>query len=152
MASIRDQIVEAGAARVAALGNGWEATTRKNRNPKSGEKLAIFVDQRESKDNNDGWFYNCTLTLMVGVLAYHENAAEELVYRYLDALVADVERAVHRDNNEKWGIPAVTDIQVRGHRKFPPDPKTAIAVAEVDLQVRYRHNIGDPDTYGYPPP
>lgn len=152
MASIRDQIVEAGVARVVALGNGWEATTRQNRNPKKGEKLAIFVDQRESKNTDAGWFYDCTLTVMVGVFAYHENADDELVYRYLDGLVADVERAVHLDNNEKWGIAAVTDIQVRGHRKFPPDPKSAIAVAEVDLQVRYRHNIGDPDVYGYPPP
>lgn len=151
MASLRSQIVEASVARILALGNGWEATTRENRNPKKGEKLAVVVDQRESK-LPDSWFYDCTLTLLVGVLAYHENATSVLVYRYLDGLVADVERALHQNSNETWGVAAVTDIQVRGHRKFPPDPKTAIAVAELEVQVRYRHNIGNPDVYGYPPP
>lgn len=151
MASLRRQIVDAGVARVNALGNGWEATSRDRRNPRRGEKLAVFVAARESKQS-DSWFYECTLTLLVGVLAYHENSGPSMVYEFLDELITDIEKAVHVDSNETWGIPAVTDLTIAGSQKFAPDPKKNIAIGEVEIRVRYRHNIGNPEFYGYPPP
>ena len=155
MASLRDQILEAGAARINALGGGWVATTRNVRTPQAGEKQAILVDERENKVGQDSWYYAAELQVAVVIRARVEKAAGGTfggdVYRYLDALVVEVEKVVHADPTPfSWGVAGVTAIDVMGHTKFEPD-KNNIAVAKVDLKVRYRHDFANPEAYTLTP-
>ncbi len=149
MASLRDRILEELAERIGAIGNGWVATTRKQRNPHTGEKQAIVLDERETKTSVNNWFYDCDLFIVVVLRARWEKAEPDPfngdVFRYLDAMVVDVEKVVHASPIE-WGINGVTDVQVSGHDKEPP-AKENIVRAFVRVRVRYRHNFDNPEVY-----
>jgi hypothetical protein len=145
MASLRDQIADRLRARLAAI-PGWFATMRNGEEVgNSSPVLAVVALMGESKRPVDTLFYACTLRLQVSLIVRREDADPVLdggnPVRYLDRIVATAERAVHA---APWPNEEMPTIE--GHEIEPPSDSHDF-FAYLSVQVDYRHNLADPDTY-----
>lgn len=144
MASLRDQIAERLRARLAS-NRGWVATMRNGEEVGNSPVLAVVAIMGESKRPVDTLFYACTLRLQVMLIVHREDADAVLdggnPVRYLDRIVATAERAVHAAPWPNEEIPTI-----EGHEVEPPNDSHDF-FAFLSVQVEYRHNFTDPDTY-----
>lgn len=147
MASLRDQILEAIATRMAGI-DGWDVVFRDWQNTRTRVedarvKCTVF-DRRETKDARDQWFYTCRLSVhVVIVLPAEEGAGVANACRALDDEVVLAERALHAEPID-LGLPWVQELQIDGHEKELDDSAVG---TELLLTVKYRHNIEDPEVY-----
>lgn len=145
MASLRDQIAEAFVARFAAL----EKVTAYRRDIVTSmvfdDVLVVVNVLGESKRLEMELFYDCTLRIGVTVVVNREEADPVLdgsnELRYMDRALAQLEKEVHAT-----ALPTDAYAVISGHDVQPPAEPNQIA-AGLELQVRYRHNYDDPDTY-----
>lgn len=150
MASLRDAIVAELVTRLSANA-GWTVRARAGEEATNVPVLAIVSLFGESKRPTDSLFYECTLRVGVLLLVRQADASPTTdggnPYRYLDRIVALAEKAIHAS---EW--PNVERVQLAGHEVEDPTDDTTLA-AELNLDIAYRHNINDPDTYapGYVP-
>jgi hypothetical protein len=144
MASLRDQIAGRLVARLAA-NSGWTATMRAGEEVASVPVLAVVAIMGESKRPIDSLFYACSLRLQVMLVVRREDADAELdgsnPVRYLDRIIATAERSVH---SAPW--PNEEEPTIEGHEVEPPSDSHDFA-AYLSVQVEYRHNRNDPDTF-----
>lgn len=150
MTSIRDNLCNALVARIAAIDTTWDAQLRSTANQTQDGKqvLAIVAMVNEAKQLAGSDAYSATLNVEVLIVGNAEDADATLdagnPFRYLDRLVADVERVVHAP--DAWGVdPDYTDVQVTGHTVLDPSEDNTVA-AVLAITFTYRHHYQDPDT------
>lgn len=143
MASLRDALAQILVSRLAAL-PGWTALRGGRDQASNAGVLALVHQISESKQAANTHFYACSLRLGVIVRSGAELASASLdggnPQRYLDRLVADVERAVH---SSPW--PSETIVNIEGHEVAPPS-ESSVVEALVTVRCDYRHAFDDPDS------
>jgi len=144
MATLRDGLVRQVVARLATI-TGWSASMRAEEEATNVPVLAIVACAGESKRLVDSMHYECTLQVAVLIVARSEDASASLDggngYSYLDRLVGLAEATMHAT---PW--PNDELITITGHSVDDPSNSNRL-VAELNLQIIYRHNVKDPTQY-----
>jgi hypothetical protein len=144
VASLREAILDELVTRLDGIGDGWSAAKRGDSNVLNATVSAIVYQTGETK-LTESITFKCTLAVSAEITVNEEDADDTIdggnVYTYLDRMVADAERAIH---GALW--PDGFNALVRGHTPAQPDQDTR-AAARLDLEVKYEHNIEDPDTF-----
>lgn len=148
MASIRDLNVQAIADRLTAelTVDDWAVTRRTGTDVLNlAKKVAVVIDSGEDPVSIDSMTTTKDVRVSVAIFGKFEDV-DPVVHagdamRYLDELLADVERAIFSD-------PDLGTRQVinEGTEKGDPEESTMLS-GQLRLSIRYRHNNDDPSTY-----
>ena len=151
MASLRDQIAEQLRTRLASI-SGWTAV--RIGKPLVRNQLGVVAGVTilgETKEPHSQLLYACVLRLGIEIVVKQEDADATLddgnPLRLLDRMVAQAEAVVHATPWPNEEIATLT-----GHVVQQPENQN-LFIAQVTLEVPYRHNWDDPTVYnpGYTP-
>jgi hypothetical protein len=148
MASIRDQILQALVARLAAVSVDWHVQLRAAVNPDDTKKVQVVVWQLgEDKTLATTDQYSASLQVRIYIVGHQEDADANLdagnAYRYLDRLVVLAEKKIHAP--DAWGVdPDFTDVVCNGHDVLDPEQDNQVE-ALLRLTFTYRHQAANPE-------
>jgi hypothetical protein len=153
MASIRDQILRAFVARLAAISADWKAELRDMLNVAGAKVRAVVFAMSEDKAFANTDLYDCTLQVGVHIEVDVVDADDTLdgtgatgsanPFRYLDRMVVLAEKAVHVP--DVWDVdPGFTRVLVNGHDVMDPADENSLA-AVLRVTFEYRHQVTNPE-------
>jgi len=107
--------------------------------------LVVVAILSEDKRPIDCLFYSCTVRIGLTIIVRHEDADQDLdggnAARYLDRIMTAIEQQIHAS---PW--PNEELVNIVGHQAIEPDNTNTLA-NQLRIEVGYRHNLDDPETY-----
>ena len=152
MATIRRRILAA-IADILGTADGWTARVRRPLEDTAATKVAVVYHTSERKRQASGGCSEWTCDLSVAIAIDVDSVAidpDADGFDVLDECIAELERVLPSDSDPSavLGIASVLDFALTGHTVHLPSEEIGTMQASLNIDVKYRHDAGDPSTFG----